>query len=189
MNKVIVDGIEYNKVYGYSNYYISKYGILICYKTLKNNKNKINFMKYEKSKSGYYRVGLTKNKIQIKFLVHRIVAETYIINNDNYKCVNHKDGNKLNNNIENLEWCSYSKNMIHSVNILKNNHSHLLGKTGYEHNCSKEVNQIDLNSNKIINTFGGIREAGRMLNISSGHISNVCNNKRKSCGGYGWSYN
>jgi hypothetical protein len=46
--------------------------------------------------------------------VHRIIAETVIFNPDNLPCVNHKDGNKLNNSVDNLEWCTHSENTLHS---------------------------------------------------------------------------
>lgn len=53
--------------------------------------------------------------------VHRIIAETFIPNPDNLKCVNHKDGNKQNNNVSNLEWCTRSENMKHAYRMgLKN---------------------------------------------------------------------
>ena len=67
------------------------------------------------STGGYARVKLSALGRRPTFLVHRIVAETFIPNPKNYPCVNHKDGDKRNNRVENLEWCNYSQNMKHAV--------------------------------------------------------------------------
>lgn len=65
--------------------------------------------------NGYYRVPLTNYKHTKKYyLIHRLVAETFIPNPNNYPQVNHKDGNKENNTINNLEWCTVSFNMRHA---------------------------------------------------------------------------
>lgn len=61
--------------------------------------------------SGYYAVQLNGKR----YLIHRLVAEQYIPNPNNLPCVNHKDGNKLNNDVNNLEWCSYSENNEHAL--------------------------------------------------------------------------
>lgn len=66
--------------------------------------------------SQYLRVKVSINGKRKKYLVHRLVAMAFIPNPNNYKCVNHKDGNKLNNNVSNLEWCSYSYNLKHAYN-------------------------------------------------------------------------
>lgn len=63
--------------------------------------------------NGYYHVMLKSNGIRKSFMVHRIVAMAFIANPDNKKTVNHKDGNKLNNNVSNLEWCSLQDNIAH----------------------------------------------------------------------------
>lgn len=67
------------------------------------------------STGGYARVKLSVCSKRLTLLVHRIVAEAFIPNPHNYPCVNHKDGNKRNNSVENLEWCTYSQNMKHAV--------------------------------------------------------------------------
>lgn len=93
-------------------YEISSYG---RFKNIDTNKFlKLNF------KNGYKttHIGLTTGKYKSKF-VHRLVAETFMENNDNKKYVNHKDGNKTNNNINNLEWVTQSENMIHYHTELK----------------------------------------------------------------------
>jgi predicted XRE-type DNA-binding protein len=68
---------------------------------------------------GYEQIGLRlPNKIKKFFKIHRLVAKAFISNPNNYPQVNHKDGNKLNNHVENLEWCSSSQNVKHSFDIL-----------------------------------------------------------------------
>jgi hypothetical protein len=66
---------------------------------------------------GYILYGLTKDIVTgcKGVFGHRIVAEAFIENNNNYPIINHMDGNKLNNNVENLEWCTYSQNNQHAV--------------------------------------------------------------------------
>lgn len=64
----------------------------------------------------YLRVLLTKNGQSKKILVHRLVASAFVTNHDNKPHVNHIDGNRLNNRIENLEWCTHRENMSHARN-------------------------------------------------------------------------
>ena len=71
-----------------------------------------------KIEDGYNRIILCKNSQQQNFSVHRLVALTYIPNPYNYPCVNHKDCNKQNNNLNNLEWCTIMYNS-QSINTTK----------------------------------------------------------------------
>lgn len=66
--------------------------------------------------TGYKKVGLSKQGKQKQFLVHRLVAMAFIPNPNNYEFVNHKDENKTNNVVENLEWCTKSYNSIYYLN-------------------------------------------------------------------------
>jgi hypothetical protein len=93
------------------NYIVSNYGTIITKKTGKIRKNCFD-------KDGYYYVRLF-NKGKVKYmLVHRLVALAFIPNdNENNNIVNHKDGNKINNYIENLEWCDVRYNTIHSYSL------------------------------------------------------------------------
>ena len=97
--------------------------------TCKQPKN----LKMHLGNRGYYVVTLSKNNIRKKFLVHRIVASAFIDNPKNLPQINHKDGNKINNNIENLEWITPYDNIRHSIEThlkpndkgVKNYHSKL----------------------------------------------------------------
>jgi hypothetical protein len=79
-----------------------------------SNVGKRKELKGKVSKSGYRMMVLTVNGKKIYPNLHRLVAESFIPNPKNYPEVNHKDGNKLNNNVNNLEWCTPSQNQIHS---------------------------------------------------------------------------
>ncbi len=76
---------------------------------------------------GYLNNILVKDKIKTKYKNHRLIAIAFIPNCKNKPCINHKDGNKQNNNIDNLEWVTYSENERHSYDVLKRKAS-LYGK-------------------------------------------------------------
>lgn len=71
-------------------------------------------IKGETCKNGYRRVHVSHKGKHHKFLVHRLVARAFIPNPDNKPCVNHVDGNKANNHVSNLEWCTYGENLKHA---------------------------------------------------------------------------
>ena len=68
-----------------------------------------------KCKNGYKMVDLHYNGTRKRFYVHRLVAETFIPNQNNLPCVNHKDENPLNNSVNNLEWCNHQYNVTYSL--------------------------------------------------------------------------
>lgn len=139
----------------------------------KNNYIKKTFI----SNSGYERVSLWLNGKNKKFSIHRLVAIKYLENPFNYNYINHKDGNKLNNNVDNLEWCSASENMKHAYN---NNLLKL--KTKRIIQFTKDM--------KIIKIWDSINEVERELKINHANIITVCkqNTNRKYAGGYIWRY-
>jgi hypothetical protein len=145
----------------YSNYKINNNGIIIN----KNNKK----LKYC-IRQGYYETNLTSDDgIKKNFKIHRLVAMTFVNNPNNYDIVNHIDQNKLNNDIKNLEWMNHTQNITHSQ--------------------GKKVNQIDIDTNKIIKTFDSVNDAFRELNKNYGaNIRWVCEGKRKSAFGYKWEF-
>lgn len=75
-------------------------------------------LKVYAANNGYERVSLNRNAHNRIALVHRVVAEAFIPNEKSKPCVNHIDGNKKNNTVENLEWCTHSENELHSHRVL-----------------------------------------------------------------------
>jgi hypothetical protein len=96
-------------------YQISNYGRI---KSLKGLKERI--LKTYKNYNGYVKVGLHKNGKSVKFRVHRLVALYFLENPLNKRTVNHKDFNKENNNVNNLEFMTIQENLKHYYNIRRN---------------------------------------------------------------------
>ena len=133
-------------------------------------------------KRGYREVILVNNNKRYYKLVHRLVAEIFISNPENKLQINHIDGNKLNNKVDNLEWCTPNENMKHAYKIG-------LQKPLYakENPRAKKVKQYNLN-NELLNHYDGIKEASRINNINPRDITKCCQHKRKQVGGYIWRY-
>jgi hypothetical protein len=110
-----------------------------------------------------------------ELLEHRYIAKKFIPNPENKPCVNHKDGNRSNNNLDNLEWVTYSENHKHAYRVLGrkvNNHNAAKGET---HPLSKltqkDVEYIKNSSNSGI-------ELSKIYNVSTALISGIKTNKR-----------
>lgn len=118
--------------------------------------------------SPYFMVSLHLGKSKTKsYLIHRLVAIHFIENPENKEQVNHKDGNKLNNSIDNLEWVTPKENMLHAFKnglYKKYNNQTYKGKSGELHNRSMKL----LCSNGEI--YYGLSEAGRKLNLNTSTI-------------------
>ena len=112
--------------------------------------------------------------------IHRIVAETYMPNPKNLPCVNHKDENKENNTVSNLEWCTYQYNNHYGRNKPINN------LNGYIAN-SKPVCQITADGTTVAIYPSG-REAARKTGVQQSNIVKCCLGKVKTAGGYQWRY-
>jgi hypothetical protein len=101
-------------------YQVNEFGeVKALHREVINKKGNIQYypeklLKPELTAAGYLRVTLSKNTKTKRFSVHRLVAQTFIVNTYNKDCVNHIDNNPSNNNISNLEWCTHSENMLHA---------------------------------------------------------------------------
>lgn len=150
------------------------------------NKNKYfiskeKIIKTSNISKGYKGVTLTKDKKRYPKKVHRLVAEAFIPNPENKSQVNHKDGNKANNKIDNLEWCTNKENVIHAYKLGLNS---ILKLTEAK---KKPIILINDKNNKI-KEYNSIKEAAQELNLYNSNISKVCNGKLKHTGGYAFIF-
>jgi hypothetical protein len=153
---------EWKIILSNNNYEVSNFG------KIRNPKKHI--LKSYISK-GYESIRLNKKT----YSVHRLVAQEFILNPNNFPIVNHLDRNKLNNKITNLEWTNYLEN---------NNHAIKTGKNTYK----LPIRQYDLNGN-FIRKFDSSIEASKFIGISSSHIRNCARGVKKTAGGFIWKYN
>lgn len=127
--------------------------------------------------SGYYEVCLFENNTKKYCLVHRLVAKAFIPNPNNLQQVNHKDENKLNNSINNLEWCTSTYNYFYGTGDIRRKANQKV----------KAVSQYTTD-NLYVNSFFSTKEAERVTKIKAYNIAAVCKGKRKTAGGYIWKY-
>lgn len=111
---------KWRKIKGFSDKYeVSNFGRIKSY--YKHNGTSERILKPRVVKDGYYMVALYKNKKPINTSVHQIVASAFLPNPFKLHEVNHKDGVKTNNHVDNLEWCTHHQNVLHYFNKLKKN--------------------------------------------------------------------
>ena len=162
---------EWRDIEGYEGLYqISNLGRV---KSLRNNKaRKEKILKVKKNTTGYLYLSLYKNNVSKNYLLHRLVAKAFLENPNNYPCINHKDENKENNNINNLEWCTYLYNSRYGTRterIVK----------------SRLISIYCLETNKCYNS---IKQASEKLNLDSSKIVKVLKGRQKQTKGYTFRY-
>lgn len=173
---------EWKPIKNSKEYFISNYG------NVKRN-NKI----IKSSVWSLYKVIRLKLKDKYRtYYIHRLVAEAFIPNFQNKKIVNHKDCNKLNNNVNNLEWVTKQENEIHAW---KNGCKEKIRETSRKNSIIArtyvknkiEVLQCDLENN-FIKEWASASDAMKELNIDASAITKCCRGKLKKAGGYRWKY-
>lgn len=152
--------------YGFDNYLCSEEGEIYSLLT-----NKI--MKTHNDKDGYQCLRMTVEKGKaVTVKAHRLIAQTFLPNPENKPQVNHKDGNKMNNAVSNLEWCTNKENQKHAIKTGLKNDS---GVNNSRASCDKEkLKEI----RKLIEEGKGNTEIENITGISNKVVSLIRHNKR-----------
>ena len=154
------------KIENYENYEVNEFGEV-------RNSNTGRILKHLISKKGYHRVDLCKNGEVRGFRVHRLVLMAFApIENPEQWQVNHKDEDKSNNCLSNLEWCDAKYNNNYGTRNAR---------------IRKPINQYDEDFN-LIETYESCTSAAAVTGISCGSISRAANRQKKAAGGYKWRY-
>lgn len=128
--------------------------------------------------AGYFTVTLYKDRKDTMYYIHKLVAEAFIPNLNNLPIINHKDEDKHNNRVDNLEWCTDEYNLNYGIR---------------NKSISEAMINNPLQSKPVICVETGIiypsmQEVERLLKIHNSHICDCCKGRRKRAGGYHWEY-
>ena len=160
-------------VIGYEGLYqVSNLGRVKSFPRHGTPSNCARILKQHKDGKGYKRLWLCKEGIQKNYKVHRLVAEAFLPNVDNLPQVNHKDENKANNSVSNLEWCNNQYNAPYNGRMEK-----------IADKISKRVRCLETGI-----VYSSISQASRLTGISYSNIVMVCQGKYKQARGYHFEY-
>lgn len=161
---------------GQSGYYISPLGEVFSCKS-----GEMKVMVTCLNKGGYETISLVIDGIRKNYHPHRLVAEYFLDKIDGKEYVNHKDGIKTNNHVDNLEWVTAGENQRHAYIIGAKRRM-----SGVSHWRSKKIFQYN-NEGTLIASHDGLRQAHKSTGVSLAGISFAINGIRKSAGGFIWS--
>lgn len=169
----------WKKIEGYENYEVSNEGRVRSLNYHRSGEMKV--LRLEKTKNGYLQVSLYKDEKPKRFKVHRLVATAFLTNSDNLPYINHKNEDKTDNRVENLEWCTIKYNNSYGTRIQKVSVNNTNGKK------SKPVLQFTKDG-KFIREWPSLSEVQRVLGYATSNISKCCKDKHKSAYNFVWKY-
>ena len=151
---------------------------------------------YVNKRNGYSYINLSKDGKSKNVLLHRIVATAFIENPFGYETVNHKNENKQDNRVENLEWMTLPDNLRYGTHVERATKNKPDMSGNKHHNYGLRGAKAHTHKGKVIGTnklnpditveFDTAATASRVLGVSSGQLCDAINGKTKSCGGYYW---
>lgn len=175
--------INITPIKGLNGYFVSEEGDIYSQVEYHNPKATIRKLTPSKDKDGYLLVSLSICGKPYKKKVHRLIAETFIPNPENKPQVNHKNGDKTDNRVDNLEWVTASENLQHKYRVL-GWRSVNYGKFGK--NNAKTRIYLQFKDGVVIGRYFGLKEASQKSGVSQTSISLCCNGKHKTAGGCFW---
>lgn len=189
------DTPQWKPVYGYEKYIkVNQYGNIRSLDRLTNHNKggkrliKARFLKTHITKNGYELLSVSFDAKRIHFLIHRIVSIAFIPNPENKPCVNHKNGIKNDNRVENLEWVTYSENERHSYDVLgKKSVPGNLGRTGINSYEAKPVIAYNANG-EFTGYFGTTTDAANHIGGYQANVSKVLRGERRHTLGYTFKF-
>jgi len=138
--------------------------------------------------SGYFYIGLHKDRKKYGFKIHRLVAEAFIKNPENKPQVNHINGIKNNNRVENLEWNTATENIRNAIKLFGKHHFVTKNdKKNYNSTSHKTILQFTLD-NKFVKKWSGARQVERELNLNHQNIIYNLKGETKHAYGFIWKY-
>lgn len=159
---------------------------------IKSLKRKGKIKNTQLDKDGYEHLSLWHNSKAKRMSVHRIVAQAFIPNPENKPVVNHIDGNKTNNIVNNLEWCTRSENDIHAYKLgLRKVNKTGTGKFSKLNGHSRKVYMLNKETQEIMQKFDSLADAGRYLKRKPNQMGSIAaqiRGERKTAYGYKWRY-
>lgn len=141
------------------------------------------YFKPKIDKDGYCEVGLrNSSRVRVFMRVHRLVALTFIPNTKNHPVINHINGIKNDNRVENLEWCTISYNTRHGFDSL--------GRKGHNGGMNKRVYKLDRNTCEIIGEYNSLTDASESIGVRVASLTGYFKREEKgidaTCGGFKW---
>lgn len=140
-------------------------------------KRKGRIIKTSIKQNGYAHFRLSHNGEATDVSVHRVVAAAFIPNPHNHPCINHKDGNRANNFVENIEWCTYKYN---------NEYMNRINRAVEARGCRK-IGKYSKDG-VLLDVYRSTNMAASVNRLSRGNLYSALHGKQKTCGGYKWKY-
>ena len=164
---------KWHTIKGYEDYEITKSGRI----RKKHHQKEFTFTP---DKDGYSKTALRKDGKRHYLRAHRLVADTFIPNPNNLPLVNHKNGKKDDNSVDNLEWVTYQQNVLHGFEVL--------GRKGHNGGTNKRVAKVDPITGEVISNYNSIAEANKAHGLKSVSINHVINGRSETAAGYKWVF-